>query len=80
MTTNGPRTPWESDTTAFGMIRECQVLVAVLRLQVYRRRYTTAPNEPGVNYPPGFQGTSIPVHGPTVAQLIEDRLEGRLEY
>ncbi|KAJ7065577.1 hypothetical protein C8F01DRAFT_749559 [Mycena amicta] len=35
--------------------------------------------KPGVAYPEGFQGEHIPVHGPTVAQLIEDRVEGRIE-
>ncbi|KAK7012817.1 hypothetical protein R3P38DRAFT_3402202 [Favolaschia claudopus] len=33
--------------------------------------------KPKVNYPSGFQGNSIPVHGPFVARLIEDRIEGR---
>ncbi|KAJ7644313.1 hypothetical protein FB45DRAFT_293252 [Roridomyces roridus] len=30
------------------------------------------------NYPEGFQGTEIPVHGPTVAQLIEEHLAGKV--
>ncbi|KAJ7851025.1 hypothetical protein B0H14DRAFT_2762339 [Mycena olivaceomarginata] len=35
--------------------------------------------KPTVNYPdPGFQGNFIPAHGPAVAKLIEDRVEGRL--
>ncbi|KZT29048.1 hypothetical protein NEOLEDRAFT_1057283 [Neolentinus lepideus HHB14362 ss-1] len=38
----------------------------------------TWPNQPHVNYPEGFQGTEIPVHGPYVAKLIEDRIEGRI--
>ncbi|TFK54523.1 hypothetical protein OE88DRAFT_1655227 [Heliocybe sulcata] len=38
----------------------------------------TWPNHPGVDYPEGFQGTEIPVHGPSVAKLIEDRIEGRV--
>ena len=29
-----------------------------------------------VNYPDGFQGEQIPVHGPAVAKLIEDRADG----
>ncbi|KAJ7505544.1 hypothetical protein B0H11DRAFT_428151 [Mycena galericulata] len=29
-------------------------------------------------YPEGFHGVNIPVHGPTVAQLIETHLEGKL--
>jgi len=38
----------------------------------------TSPNLPEVAYPEGFQGTSIPVVGSVVADLIEDRLSGRL--
>ncbi|KAF7339005.1 hypothetical protein MVEN_01976700 [Mycena venus] len=35
--------------------------------------------KPQVNYPdPGFQGNFIPVHGPSIAKLIEDRVEGRV--
>lgn len=45
---------------------------------IWNDTYHTYPNTPGVNYPEGFQGTSIPVHGPTVAKLIEDRLDGKL--
>jgi hypothetical protein len=30
------------------------------------------------NYPEGFQGQQIPVHGPLVARLIEDRADGLL--
>jgi hypothetical protein len=30
------------------------------------------------NYPEGFQGEQIPVHGPFVAKLIEDRADGLL--
>ena len=41
-------------------------------------RYHTYPDNPPVAYPEGFQGTSIPVHGPTVAKVIEDRLDGKL--
>ncbi|WWC92261.1 uncharacterized protein L201_007215 [Kwoniella dendrophila CBS 6074] len=38
----------------------------------------TAPNLPEVAYPEGFQGTSITVDGKLVADLIEDRLAGRV--
>ncbi|KAK4688610.1 hypothetical protein P7C73_g1504, partial [Tremellales sp. Uapishka_1] len=38
----------------------------------------TAPNTPKVDYPEGFQGEKITVVGSVVADLIEDRLEGRL--
>jgi hypothetical protein len=41
-------------------------------------RHFTHPDTPGVNYPEGFQGTRIPVYGPGVAKLIEDRLDGKL--
>ncbi|KAK7008236.1 hypothetical protein R3P38DRAFT_3403195 [Favolaschia claudopus] len=33
--------------------------------------------KPKVNYPSGFQGNSIPVHGPFVSKLIEDHIERR---
>ena len=33
--------------------------------------------EPPVAYPRGFQEDYIPVHGPTVAKLIEDRVDGQ---
>ncbi len=36
--------------------------------------YITYPNKPDIAYPEGFQGDYIPVHGPTVAQIIEDRI------
>jgi hypothetical protein len=29
-----------------------------------------------VDYPEGFQGNEIPVHGPFVAKLIEERIDG----
>lgn len=40
-------------------------------------RYFTHPNTPLVAYPEGFQGTRIPVYGPTVAKVLEDRLDGK---
>jgi hypothetical protein len=33
---------------------------------------------PQVDYPEGFQGTEIPVFGPAVAKLIEDRVAGQV--
>ncbi|KAK0451216.1 uncharacterized protein EV420DRAFT_1561523 [Desarmillaria tabescens] len=45
---------------------------------VWNDTYYTHPNEPGIDYPEGFQRDYIPVHGPTVAQIIEDRIAGRL--
>jgi len=41
-------------------------------------RYHTYPDTPGVSYPEGFQGTRIPVYGPAVAKVIEDRLDGKI--
>ncbi|KAJ6505304.1 hypothetical protein C8R45DRAFT_972313 [Mycena sanguinolenta] len=34
--------------------------------------------KPNVDYPEGFQGNEIPAHGPSIAKLIEDRVEGRV--
>lgn len=39
--------------------------------------YATAPKEPKVDYPEGFQGIGITVVGEVVAQLIDDRLDGK---
>jgi len=36
------------------------------------------PDEIWPNYPEGFQGVQIPVHGPYVAKVIEDRADGFL--
>ncbi|KAK0434263.1 uncharacterized protein EV420DRAFT_1623836 [Desarmillaria tabescens] len=43
-------------------------------IAVWNDTYYTHPNEPDIDYPEGFQGDYIPVHGPTVARIIEDRL------
>lgn len=40
--------------------------------------FYTAPVLPEVEYPEGFHGTEITVDGPFVAQLIEDRLSGKI--
>ncbi|KAF9653910.1 hypothetical protein BDM02DRAFT_3107056 [Thelephora ganbajun] len=45
---------------------------------IWNDTYHTYPDTPGVAYPEGFQGTSIPVYGPMVAKVIEDRLDGKL--
>ncbi|KAK0199276.1 hypothetical protein DFS33DRAFT_1267094 [Desarmillaria ectypa] len=45
---------------------------------VWNDTYYTHPSVPGIGYPEGFQGDYIPVHGPTVAQIIEDRITQRL--
>jgi hypothetical protein len=39
---------------------------------------TTYPELTWPNYPEGFQGSQIPVYGPYVAKLIEDRADGFL--
>lgn len=61
-----------NDTYVLSIFSGCWALMAFIRYS-----YFTHPNEPELGYPEGFQGTSIPVHGPTVAKLIENRLEGR---
>lgn len=38
-------------------------------------RYNTYPDVPGVGYPDGFQGNSIPVDGLAVARLIEEHVD-----
>lgn len=38
----------------------------------------TSPDLPPVNYPEGFQGNSITVVGKVVADLIEERLAGKI--
>ncbi|KAJ7288264.1 hypothetical protein C8J57DRAFT_1279634 [Mycena rebaudengoi] len=45
---------------------------------VWNDTHHTMPNKPQVDYPDGFQKNYIPVHGPAIAQLIEDRVEGKL--
>jgi len=45
---------------------------------VWNDTSTTAPEWTWPNYPEGFQGSQIPVHGPYVAKLIEDRADGFL--
>ncbi|PPR02525.1 hypothetical protein CVT24_001951 [Panaeolus cyanescens] len=45
---------------------------------VWNDTHHTYPNKPKVEYPEGFQGNEIPVYGPTIAQLIEDRVDGKL--
>lgn len=45
---------------------------------VWNDTYLTHPDEPKVAYPEGFQGDSIPVYGPLVAKIVEDRLDGKI--
>jgi len=43
---------------------------------VWNDTYFSLPQqEPSVAYPHGFQSDYIPVHGPTVAKLIEDTVD-----
>ncbi|KAF7314414.1 hypothetical protein MKEN_00914200 [Mycena kentingensis (nom. inval.)] len=43
------------------------------------RTHGIGEGKPNVAYPdPGFQGNAIPVHGPTIVKLIEDRVEMRV--
>ncbi|KAH9480331.1 hypothetical protein JR316_0006929 [Psilocybe cubensis] len=44
----------------------------------WKDRYRTYPDKPDVDYPEGFQGNFIPVDGAAVAQLIEDRIAGKI--
>ncbi|KAF8995423.1 hypothetical protein BDQ17DRAFT_1310868 [Cyathus striatus] len=52
--------------------------LGIRHFSIWNDTYFTHPNEPMLGYPEGFHGTSIPVHGRTVAHLIEDWLEGTL--
>jgi len=45
---------------------------------IWNDTYFTHPDTPYVAYPEGFQGTRIPVYGPMVAKMLEDRLDGKL--
>ncbi|KAL6305818.1 hypothetical protein BKA93DRAFT_776889 [Sparassis latifolia] len=45
---------------------------------VWNDTYHTVPDKPDPNYPEGFQGTQIPVYPPTITQIIEDRIAGRV--
>lgn|SRR5712671_5732900 len=54
--------------------------IIVLTRSACRSEYssTTYPEVTYPNYPEGFQGSQIPVYGPYVAKLIEDRADGYL--
>lgn len=45
---------------------------------VWNDTYHTYPELMSPNYPEGFQGTQIPVYAPTVTQIVQDRIAGRL--
>jgi hypothetical protein len=50
----------------------------LMPLQICSAASYPDPNAKWPNYPDGFQGEQIPVHGPFVARLIEDRADGFL--
>ena len=80
MTMSGRPEPWGGSTSVFGTTRMSLAPPTGRYFILDRRslRYFTHPDTPIAAYPEGFQGTSIPVHGPTVAKLLEDRLDGKL--
>ncbi len=43
---------------------------------VWNDTWYTHPDEPGVDYPEGFQENYIPVHGETVAMVVERHVDG----
>ncbi|KZT10592.1 uncharacterized protein LAESUDRAFT_809546 [Laetiporus sulphureus 93-53] len=45
---------------------------------VWNDTYHTYPEQLWPNYPEGFQGTQIPVYAPTVVQVVQDRIAGRI--
>ena len=47
-------------------------------LDCYIHRHRAYADKPEVSYPDGFQGNSIPVYGPYISQIIEDRVDGKL--
>ncbi|KIM42075.1 hypothetical protein M413DRAFT_71332 [Hebeloma cylindrosporum] len=52
--------------------------LGMTHVAVWNDKIYTHPEKPGVDYPEGFQGNEIPVHGPTIAKLIEDRVAGKI--
>ncbi|QRV82749.1 hypothetical protein RhiJN_10764 [Ceratobasidium sp. AG-Ba] len=62
-----------------GFARDYQWTSTALGMRHYGIHNDTAftePSLPWVEYPEGFQGNAIPVHGPFVAKLIEERIDG----
>ena len=60
-----------------GYVPALFVLDRVTQLQPFGHSAYTHPNEPKVDYPKDFQGINIPVHGPSIAKVIEDRIDGK---
>ncbi|WWD07339.1 hypothetical protein V865_005437 [Kwoniella europaea PYCC6329] len=79
-----PATPRSAVIEMFfkgGFARDYQWTAHALGLKHFAVQHDvsfTSPNLPKVDYPEGFQGTSITVDGKVVADLIEDRLAGRV--
>lgn len=79
-----PATPQSAVIEMFirdGFARDYQWTAQHLGIKHFAVRHDTfasAPKEPKVDYPEGFQGIGITVVGEVVAQLIDDRLIGRL--
>ncbi|KAG9083404.1 hypothetical protein FRC06_004551 [Ceratobasidium sp. 370] len=62
-----------------GFARDYQWTSTALGMRHYGIHNDTAftePSLPRVDYPEGFQGNAIPVYGPFVAKLIEERIDG----
>ena len=78
MITIGPLVRWVCLILGCGMIREFPSFVFFSSKLTVHSSFFTHPNEPGVDYPEGFQENYIPVDGPTVAKLIEDRIDGKI--
>ncbi|CAE6531972.1 unnamed protein product [Rhizoctonia solani] len=66
-----------------GFARDYQWTSTALGMRHYGVHNDTAftePSLPNVVYPEGFQGNEIPVHGPFIVKLIEERIDGVTAY
>jgi len=52
--------------------------LGMTHITVWNDTYIAYRDKPAVNYPDCFQGKQIPVHGPIIAKVIEDRVSGHL--
>ena len=70
------------DTSAWYVAYHCLERHVRLVLRIFKHvphlscpsSYHTYETMPQVNYPEGFQGNNIPVDGPSIAQIIEERV------
>ncbi len=77
---------WQKRTLVHEIVETDRVLtdqwtaqhLGIKHFAVRHDTFASAPKEPKVDYPEGFQGIGITVVGEVVAQLIDDRLIGRL--